>query len=81
MPHRLQPKSSGLPRLRPDLDLASAARRAGGRAGRPAAPRALRAPRRRGNGRVCGGERAAGVGALNGSLSGDDLLRGFHGRT
>jgi hypothetical protein len=37
MPHRLQPKSSGLPRLRPDLDLASAARRAGGRAGRPAA--------------------------------------------
>jgi hypothetical protein len=64
-----------LPRLRPDLDLASAARRAGGSTGRPDVPRATR---RRGNGLVSdGAERAAGVGALNGSASRDELLRDF----
>ncbi len=72
---------TGLPWLCPDLDLASAARRAGGRAGCPYAPRALRAPRRRGNGRFPGGaERAAGVGALNGSPGREEISRGCHGR-
>ena len=59
-----------------DSALASAVRRACGRAGRPDALRALGAPRRRGNGRVsCGVERAAGRGALSSSPIRNELRR------